>query len=49
VRKEIDPDPERADLFHNLEYLDVGADLVEAERRGQPADAGSDDEEAQAA
>ena len=46
VREQVDADAERPHLAHALVHVDVGADLGEAERGDEPADAGSDDDDA---
>src|ERR1700689_3387052 len=40
----VDADPERFQLSHALEHACRNADLVQAERQGQPADAAAGDE-----
>ena len=47
MRKEIDADPERTHLVYRLADLDVGADLVQAQSRGEATDPRPDDKNAE--
>ncbi len=47
VREEVDAHAERPYPVHRVEHLDLGARLVQAQRAGQPPDAGPDDDTAQ--
>ena len=44
MRQHVDADAERSQLRHALEYARGNADLVQAERQRQPADAAAGDE-----